>query len=94
MAGGGGTRTSYGVLVGASGDGAGEDGERVGEGHGGRDADADGVAGAAVNAEDDAAPHARALAVLHLPYVPSGVPLHPPSLPPGWLPRYMLFSSF
>lgn len=64
-------------MVGAAGDGAGEDGERVGEGHGRRDADTDGVAGAAVDAEDDA-PHARALALLHVPYLTTRlrVPLH------------------
>lgn len=68
-------------MVGAAGDGAGEDGERVVEGHGGGDADADGVAGAAVDAEDDAA-HARALALLHVPHVPPREPLHlDPSLP-------------
>lgn len=69
--------TSDGVVVGAAGDGAGEDGERVVEGHGGGDADADGVAGAAVDAEDDAA-HARALALLHVPHVPPREPLHLP----------------
>jgi hypothetical protein len=68
--------TSDGVVVGASRDGAGEDGQRVVEGHGGGDADADGVAGAAVDAEDDAA-HARALALLRVPHVPPRVPLHP-----------------
>jgi len=62
-------------VVGAAGDGAGEDRERVVEGHGGGDADADGVAGTAVDAEDDAA-HARALALLHVPHVPPRVPLH------------------
>jgi hypothetical protein len=71
--------TSDGVVVGAAGDGAGEDGERVVEGHGGGDADADGVAGAAVDAEDDAA-HARALALLHVPHVPPREPLHLPPL--------------
>jgi len=71
-------------VVGAAGDGAGEDRERVVEGHGGGDADADGVAGAAVDAEDDAA-HARALALVHVPHVPPRVPLHlDPSLPTHW----------
>jgi len=67
--------TSDGVVVGAAGEGAGEDRERVVEGHGSGDADADGVAGAAVDAEDDAA-HARALALLHVPHVSPRVPLH------------------
>lgn len=66
-------------MIGAASDGAGEDGERVGEGHGRRDAHADGVAGAAVDAEDDAA-DARALALLHVPYLPGRVPLHPSHL--------------
>lgn len=62
-------------MVGAASDGAREDRERVVEGHGGGDADADGVAGTAVDAEDDAA-HARALALLHVPHVAPRVPLH------------------
>lgn len=66
-------------MIGEASDGAGEDGERVGEGHGRRDAHADGVAGAAVDAEDDAA-HARALALLHVPHLPGRVPLHPSRL--------------
>lgn len=69
--------TSNRVLVGAAGDGAGENRERVGERHGCRDTDADGVAGAAVNAEDDAA-HAGALALFHVPHLPPRVPLHLP----------------
>jgi hypothetical protein len=69
--------TSDGVVVGAAGDCAGENREWVVEGHGRRDADADGVAGAAVDAEDDAA-RARARALVQVPHLPPRAPLHLP----------------
>lgn len=71
-------------MVGAAGDGAGEDGEGVvpeaaGGGECGGDADTDGGGGAAVKAEDDAGaivPAHRWHLALEVPRLPIPVPLH------------------